>query len=123
MARLARVNELMKREIGEILQREISDPRLGFVTITAVRVTADLSQARVSFSVLAPAAELENVKKSLRNARGYIRKSLAGRIEIRRIPELDFVYDETIETGARIEQTLQDIKRDMPFETGGKDGK
>lgn len=121
MGRMDRINELMKRTISEILQREISDPRLEFVTITAVRVTADLQQARVSFSFLGPASDMAAVKKSLQNARGYIRRLIGQQIELRRIPEIEFVYDESIEQGARIEQALEDIRREMPFKPGGED--
>ena len=113
-----RINEMMRRDIGEILQREIQDPRLAFVTITAVKVTADLQQAWVSFSFLGQPSELEAVKKSLHHAKGFIRHLVAERVQLRHVPELDFVYDESIAYGARIEQTLEEIKREMPFEKG-----
>ena len=121
MSRLDRINEMMRREISEILHREIQDPRLTSVTITAVKVSPDLHQARVSFSVLMPTT-VPDVQKGLDHARGYIRRLIGQRIELRHIPEIEFFYDETIEYEARIEKTFAEIKRDMPFDQGAADG-
>jgi len=114
MNRMDRVNELMKREISALLQRESQDPRLAFVTITGVKVTPDLQLARVSFSVLGPKANLAEVENGLNSARGFVRKLVGQRVELRRIPEIEFVYDPSMEYSDRVEQTLDDIKKEAP---------
>ena len=109
MGRLDRVNEQIKREISGILQKQLGDPRLEFVTITEVIVSRDLRQAKVYFSVLGNPKQREDSLKCLESARGIIRKQLGQRMMIRYTPELFFIYDQSLEASARIEQALQEI--------------
>ncbi len=119
MGRMERVNELVKRQIGVLLQQEMHDPRLRFVTITEVRVSPDLHYARIKFSVLDSQSKVDDVARSLNHAAGYIRRRIGQNLTLRFIPELEFIYDPSIEYSARIEQTLQDIKK-LPTQAADK---
>lgn len=110
MGRIERVNEQVKREIGRILQQELGDPRLQFVTITEVDVSKDLHNAKIRYSVLGSEADIKAAQKSLEGAKGMIRRLLGQNIKIRYTPELFFEYDQSIEMNARIEQTLKEIR-------------
>ena len=98
-------------ELSEIIEREIQDPRIGLATVTAVKVSPDLSHARVFVSVLGDAGQRKKTILGLNSAANYARRSLSQRLHhLRRIPELTFAYDESIETGSRIEELLDQIK-------------
>ena len=101
-----RINSNMQKEISYIIANEVKNPNVKFVTITAVDVTSDLSYAKVYFTTLDDAKE---TLSALRSAKGFIRKTLADRIELRHIPELEFIYDESIEYGNRIEEKIKEI--------------
>lgn len=101
-----RINSNLQKEISYIISNEVKNPNVKFVTITAVDVTSDLSYARVYFTTLDNNTE---TLKGLKSAKGYIRKALADRIELRHIPELEFIYDESIEYGKKIEQKIKEI--------------
>ena len=107
MSRIERINEMMRREIGVMLLEEIRDPRLKFVTITSVDVSKDLQHAKVFYSVLGN--DHQAAGEALEKARGFVRKLVGQRVIMRYTPEIDFVYDKTIEYSDRIEQTLQEI--------------
>lgn len=104
-----RVNSNIQRELSYILANEVKNPNIKFITITAVDVTSDLSYAKVYFTTLNDVKETLN---GLKSAKGYIRKTLADRIELRHIPELEFIYDESIEYGKKIEEIIEDIHND-----------
>jgi ribosome-binding factor A len=109
--RIDRIEEQMRMELSEIVEREIHDPRIGFITVTSVRVSPDLSHARVSISSLGNEDQRKKALKGLRSAAGFIRHSLSKRLHhLRRIPELSFDYDETLEKGNRIDALLNQIK-------------
>ena len=101
-----RINSNMQKEISYIIANEVKNPNVKFVTVTAVDVTSDLSYAKVYFTTLDDSKETLNALKS---AKGFIRKSLADRVELRHIPELEFIYDESIEYGNRIEEKIKEI--------------
>ncbi|MGM8211711.1 30S ribosome-binding factor RbfA [Virgibacillus sp. W0430] len=109
--RANRIAEQLKKEIGEILNRKIKDPRVGFVTITDVEVTGDLQQAKVFISVLGDEREREDTLKGLAKANGFIRAEIGSRIRLRKTPEILFEIDETIEYGNRIETLLRDLDK------------
>ena len=113
MDRIDRVNEQIKREIGVIIQQELADPRLRFVTITSVDVSRDLRTAKVYFSALAgrlPSAEA--ARQALQSATGIIRRRVGENVKMRYTPELHFIYDRSVEFSARVEQTLTEIHHD-----------
>lgn len=100
---------MLLEEISYILATEIKDMDIKFVTITGVNTTNDLSFAKVYFTTL---KEKEKTLNALNNASGFIRKVLADKIEIRHIPELTFIYDESIEYGKKIEKIIEKIKEE-----------
>ena len=101
-----RINSNMQKEISYIIANEVKNPNVKYVTITAVDVTSDLSYARIYFTTLKDSNE---TLKGLKSAKGYIRKTLADRIELRHIPQLEFIYDESIDYGKRIEEKIKEI--------------
>ena len=113
--KLERLNNAFVREISYILQEEIKDENIKFVTITDCSITSDLSYAKVYFTVLDD-NKREITTKSLEGAASFIRGELSQRVDIRHTPELRFVYDESIEYGKKIEEIIEDI-----HEKKGKD--
>ncbi len=106
--KIDRINHSIVREISYILMTEVKDEDIKFVTITDCKTTNDLSFAKIYFTVLDD-SKRESTLEALKNASGFIRKELAERIEIRHIPELEFVYDESIEYGRKIEGIIENI--------------
>src|SRR6185436_9735171 len=111
--RVDRIEEQLRIEISEIIEREIQDPRVHFVTTTRVKVTPDLGHARVFFTVLGTGDERKKALQGLRSAAHFVKRSLAKRLHhLRRIPELIFEYDETVEKDLRLEELLEKISSD-----------
>ena len=104
-----RINSNLQKEISYIIANEVKNPNIKFITITYCDVTSDLSYAKVYFTTMGDSKE---TLKGLKSAKGFIRKSLADRIELRHIPELEFIYDESIEYGKRIEDKIKEIHED-----------
>lgn len=107
--RIERLNEQLKRELMEILQTEVRDPRVGPVTITAVETTPDLYHARVYVTSLGSAEEKETSIEGLQAAAAYLRSELGRRLSLRRVPELSFQLDLTLEHAMRIERLLGEV--------------
>ncbi len=108
--RTDRVDELLRQEIGAIIAKEIADPRIGFVTITDVETTPDLSHAKVWVSVIGSDQERSAALTALAHAMPFIRHELGGRIRIRRIPELHVRADDTLERGSRVLHLLSELE-------------
>lgn len=107
--RANRVGEQMKKELGDIIGKKIKDPRIGFVTVTEVKVTGDLQQAKVYISVLGNDKQKQDTLVGLAKAKGFIRSEIGKRIRLRKTPEITFEFDEAIEYGNRIESIIQDL--------------
>lgn len=105
--RLDRVNQLIREEVSMLLQRELKDPRLGFVTVTEVEVSPDLRQAKVFVSVLGDEAKWASSLQALASARGFIRNWLRQHLDLRVTPELLFRPDHSMEHAARIQELLR----------------
>ncbi|WP_332690310.1 30S ribosome-binding factor RbfA [Halalkalibacter lacteus] len=109
--RAHRVGEQMKKELSDIIMRELKDPRVSFVTVTGVDVTGDLQQAKVFITVLGSDEQKEATLQALSKARGFIRSEIGKRIRLRKTPEIVFEFDESIEYGNRIETLLSDLNK------------
>lgn len=109
--RPGRVADVIRTEISRLLQTEIKDPRVGFVSIVKVEVSSDLRYAKVYVSVLGDAAAKQESLAGLASAGGFIRSSLGGVLSLRHMPELRFVLDDSIEHGARIARLLEQSRR------------
>lgn len=107
--RTSRVAEQMKKEISEIVNQKLKDPRIGFVTITDVQLTNDLQQATVFISVLGNEKEKEATLSGLHKATGFIRTEVGRAIRLRKTPEITFKYDESHEYGNRIDSILKEL--------------
>ena len=107
-----KIQALLKEEISNILRREFADPRLGFVTITDVEVSPDISFAKVFVSIFGKDEEKETNLAVLKHAKSYIRQLLSKRIRMRTVPEIDFRLDTSIDHGMKITELLEQIKHD-----------
>ena len=107
--RLDRVNQLIKEEVSMLLQRELKDPRLGFVTVTEVDTAKDLRQAKVFVSVLGGDEQWKASIAALTSARGFIRNWLRQHLDLRVTPELVFRPDRSMEHAARIQSLLKGL--------------
>ena len=109
--RANRVGEQMKKELGDIISRKIKDPRVGFVTVTAVEVTNALQQATEFITVLGDEEKKEDTLNVLAKATGFIRSEIGKRIRLRKTPEIYFEFDESIDYGNKIERLLADLNQ------------
>lgn len=105
--RLPRVAEQIRRELSELLRLEVKDPRVGFVTLTDVEVSSDYAHAKVYFSLLGDAAQVEEAQAGLASAAGFLRREIGRRMKLRVVPELHFVHDTSIERGMRIDCLIE----------------
>jgi len=108
--RIERVNHLIRQEISELLQRQIKDPRLSnFIAVTEVVTSTDLRYAKIFVSCMSCEAEKKEILTTLTAAAGFFRNELAKRLRMRRIPELSFHWDDSIERGARILDLIEKV--------------
>jgi ribosome-binding factor A len=119
--RSARVEQFIKEELSQILQREVRDPRIGFVSVTDVEVSVDLRHARVFVSVLGDAEAKAATMDGLHSAVGYIRRALGSRLQMRHTPEISFRLDESIERGARVNKLLGEVAKESHADPAGND--
>jgi ribosome-binding factor A len=108
--RQRRVSELVQKEISDLLQKKVSDPRLSFVTVTAVKVSADLRQAHVYVSTIGDQETRREMLAGLKHASGFLRHELAARLALRYVPGLTFHLDDSLERSQRIMQLLDQLE-------------
>jgi ribosome-binding factor A len=112
VSRTIRLAEQIRQDVGDILAREVHDPGIGFLTLTRVKVAPDLQQARVYYTTLGDPNERKKTARALDRALPFIRRALGVRLNLRRVPELAFQFDESVAHQARVEELLEQIKRD-----------
>lgn len=108
--RPSRVGEQIREDLTELLTREVHDPGIGFLTITRVDVTSDLQNARVYYTTLGDEQARKQTGRALGRATPFLRRQLGNRLRLRRIPELQFFYDENVERLDRVERILQELE-------------
>jgi ribosome-binding factor A len=108
--RQSRVGDQVRVEIADLLAREVQDPGIGFLTITRVTITPDLQQARVYYTTMGDEKARRESKRALERAAPFLRRQLGRRLRLRRVPELHFFFDESIERHDRIERILQELQ-------------
>ena len=113
-SRLDRINDAIMREISVLIQQQVSDPRIGMVSVTEVSVSRDLSHAKVFVSVMQPDEKIPEAIKALNHAAGFLRHELAQRIDLRFMPKLRFYYDDSLIRGNRISALIDEVTRDKP---------
>jgi ribosome-binding factor A len=116
--RNARLNEQIKREICHILTRKVRDPRVKRVLVTEVRVSADVSLARVFFRPQDEGVGVGETFRGLQKAAPFIRRELGKVLRVRRVPELRFEHDTTLDSARRIEEVLKEV---LTEEDGGEE--
>ncbi|MDO4641105.1 MAG: 30S ribosome-binding factor RbfA [Neisseria sp.] len=114
-ARADRVKEQIMREMAELVRTGLKDPRAGFITINEVEVTRDYSHATVYYTVLDDSTR-EITAEALEHAKGFLRSELSKRIKLFRIPELHFLYDESVERGMSISHLIDQVTAEKPVE-------
>jgi ribosome-binding factor A len=109
--RPSRVSEEFREILAEEIPR-LKDPRIGFVTVTAVRMTPDLRLARVFYTAMGDEKERAATRAGLRSARAHLRRVIGGEVRLKTLPDLEFEEDETIERADRIERVLRELHRE-----------
>ena len=110
-SRSSRVVEQIKRELAELIRLELQDPRVKFVTINDVEITPDYAHAKVFFTALEGETKRAEIEAGLQRGSGFLRRELGKRIRLHTLPQLHFVYDASVEQGARISQLIDDAIR------------
>lgn len=105
---MRRVNEVMREVIGDSIASDLEDPRIGFVTVTAIETSPDLRSARVYVSVLGDAEAREGTLKALTSAHGVLQSAVGRELRMKRTPTLSFHYDESLERGERVSRLLEE---------------
>jgi ribosome-binding factor A len=110
VSRPDRVGDQIRAEIASMLTRDVQDPGIGFLTITRVKVTPDLQQARVYYTTLGDEQARRESARALQRASPFLRRQLGRRLRLRHVPDLQFFFDESVEGQDRIERILQDLQ-------------
>jgi ribosome-binding factor A len=103
------VADQIRAEVTTMIARELHDPGVGFVTVTRVQVTPDLQHARIYYTSLGDPAARRNTARALDRAAGFMRRQIGQRLRLRRAPEIQFEFDESIAHQDRVEQLLKEI--------------
>jgi ribosome-binding factor A len=111
-SRADRVAGQIQKILSEILIKDIKDPRLDMATITGVKMSRDLKLARIYFTISGSNKSSEDASKGFKSAAGYLKRTLAGQLGLRYMPDLAFFYDESFDYGARIDTLLRTLKND-----------
>lgn len=129
-SRPERVADEIRKELSVLIAREVQDPGIGFLTITRVKVTPDLQQARVFYTTIGDEKARRDTQKALGRATPFLRRQIGSRLRLRNVPELQFLYDASVEQQDRIEKIILDIQAERAenphlddLVTGDDDGK
>jgi ribosome-binding factor A len=106
--RSRRVADQVQRELADIVRLELKDPRVGMITLTGVEVTSDYAHAKVFFTLLGDATRVEEATQGLKRAAGFLRTQLAHRLKFRTVPQLQFVYDTSVERGMNLSRLIDE---------------
>lgn len=121
-SRAQRIAEQIQREMAELIRLELKDPRVGLVTITGVEVTQDYEHAKVFFTLLGEAQQAADSLVGLQRAAGFLRSQLSRRMQLRIIPQLHFIYDESVERGIHLSKLIDEaITQDKSHPVDGGD--
>lgn len=110
--RSERVGEQLKKELSEIINQKLKNPNIGFVTVTEVEVTGDLSIASVYVTVLGEERDRKKSLEALEKSKGFMKSEIAKRMDLRIVPDLKFVYDESVDYGNKIERMIAELNKD-----------
>jgi ribosome-binding factor A len=110
--RAHRVGEQIQQELAELLRTEVKDPRVGMVTVTGVEVSADMAHAKVHFTDLRGREHGPEAEKALARTAGFLRSQLSHRLKLYTVPQLHFLYDDSIESGMRLSKLIDEAVAD-----------
>jgi len=113
------VQRQLRKEISRILQEDLKDPRIGFVTVTRIDLTGDLRYAKIYFSILGDASKEESSIKGIQSAAGYIRKLVGERLKLKYVPELSFRLDKSIEYSINLDKTFERLRNERKNNQAG----
>ena len=117
-----RVGDQIRRDLSDMLTRgDVHDPGIGFITLTRVKVSSDLQVARVFYTTLGDAQARDETARALERATPFLRRQIGSRLRLRRVPEIEFRFDETIQHQDRIEQVLRDLREEEAGRTATPD--
>jgi ribosome-binding factor A len=119
--RLLKVNEAVREVLSSAIAEGLKDPRIGFVTVTSVETSADLRHAKVFVSVLGGQREREETLAGLRSSHGYLQERVAEAVRLKRTPQLEFIYDGSVDHGMRINELLQRYEGEVRTQEGEAD--
>jgi ribosome-binding factor A len=122
-SRSSRLADQIQRDLSDLIRLEVRDPRVGLVTVTEVEVSRDLSHAKVYVTSLAGSDQAAQSQQALQHAAGFLRSRLAQILKARTVPELHFVYDESVERGIRLSRLIDQAVEGAPQESGEPAGK
>ena len=116
-----RVGEEIRQELAQILAREVHDPGIGFVTLTRVKVSPDLQLARVYYTIIGDDKARAETERALTRATPFLRRHIGARVRLRRVPELRFEFDRSVENQDRIERILIDLQAERDARAAGQE--
>ena len=108
--RAVRVGDLILREIAFLLLEKVKDPRVQGVTLTGIRLSDDLKRAKIFYSVVGDQRQIETAQAGLNSAKGFIKREIGIRMELRYVPEISFVHDPSLESGSHMERVFDKIR-------------
>ena len=108
--RSVRVGDLILREIAFLLLEKVKDPRVQGVTLTGIRLSDDLKRAKIFYSVVGDQRQIENAQAGLNSAKGFIKREIGIRMELRYVPEISFAHDPSLEDGSHMERVFEKIR-------------
>jgi len=114
MSRKERLTSLLKKIISDILQTKVQNSKIGFISITEVILSGDMQHAKIFYSVLGSEKDKKNTIQGLKEAKAFIRSQLASRIDIKQVPELNFIVDKSLEQGDYILGKIKELQNDKP---------
>ena len=113
-SRSARIADQIQRSLAEVIRTELRDPRVGLVTLTGVELSRDQSHAKVFYTVMGTGPDVEAAGEGLSRAAGFLRSELAHRLTTRKVPELHFEFDESVERGVRLSRIIDEAVKPPP---------
>jgi ribosome-binding factor A len=116
--RATRVGDVLLKEMADLLMRRVKDPRVKGITLTGVHVSNDLKHAKVYFSLIGDEKEIVAAQQGLESAKGFIKREIGGRMELKYVPDIVFKYDPSLATGERMEKLFQKMKAGRSSERG-----
>jgi len=120
-SRLGRIADQIQRDLADLIGRELKDPRVGMITLTGVEVSSDYRHAKIFFTTLGGPEIVLQTQQGLQRTSGFLRSQLAGGLTLRIIPELHFVYDDSVERGVRLSKLIDEAVASGPSVGPGKD--